>query len=48
MSRPKRRASPQVDWLPWGAEAFAQAKERDVPIFLSVGYSTCHCEAHFP
>jgi uncharacterized protein YyaL (SSP411 family) len=31
-----------VDWLPWGEAAFAQARERDVPIFLSIGYSTCH------
>ncbi|MGQ0644597.1 MAG: thioredoxin domain-containing protein [Elusimicrobiota bacterium] len=31
-----------VDWRPWGEEAFAQAKSRDVPIFLSIGYSTCH------
>ena len=31
-----------VDWYPWGDEAFAAAKERDVPILLSVGYSACH------
>ena len=31
-----------VDWYPWGKEAFAAARERDVPIFLSVGYSTCY------
>jgi uncharacterized protein YyaL (SSP411 family) len=31
-----------VDWYPWGEEAFAEAKERDVPIFLSIGYSSCH------
>ena len=31
-----------VDWYPWGEEAFARARERDVPVFLSVGYSTCH------
>lgn len=31
-----------VDWFPWGDEAFAQAKELDRPIFLSVGYSACH------
>jgi uncharacterized protein YyaL (SSP411 family) len=31
-----------VDWYPWGDEAFRVAKERDVPIFLSIGYSTCH------
>lgn len=31
-----------VDWYPWGAEAFAEAARRGVPIFLSVGYSTCY------
>jgi uncharacterized protein YyaL (SSP411 family) len=31
-----------VDWYPWGAEAFAAAQERNVPILLSVGYSACH------
>lgn len=31
-----------VDWYPWGVEAFAEAKERDVPIFLSIGYASCH------
>jgi uncharacterized protein len=31
-----------VHWLPWGAAAFEQAKTRDVPILLSVGYSACH------
>ncbi len=31
-----------VDWYPWGDEAFHAARERDVPIFLSIGYSTCH------
>ena len=31
-----------VDWFPWGKEAFAEAAGRDVPIFLSIGYSTCH------
>lgn len=31
-----------VDWYPWGEEAFAEARRRDVPIFLSIGYSTCH------
>jgi uncharacterized protein YyaL (SSP411 family) len=31
-----------VDWFPWGAEAFAAARERNVPILLSVGYSACH------
>ncbi len=31
-----------VDWYPWGDEAFAAARERDRPILLSVGYSSCH------
>jgi uncharacterized protein len=31
-----------VDWFPWGEEAFAEARRRDVPIFLSIGYSTCY------
>lgn len=31
-----------VDWFPWSEEAFAKAREEDKPIFLSVGYSTCH------
>ncbi len=31
-----------VDWYPWGNEAFNKAKEEDKPIFLSIGYSTCH------
>ncbi|MDD3455049.1 MAG: thioredoxin domain-containing protein, partial [Methanobacteriales archaeon] len=31
-----------VDWLPWGEEAFKMAKRDDKPIFLSIGYSTCH------
>lgn len=31
-----------VDWYPWGKEAFEKAKKENKPIFLSVGYSTCH------
>ena len=31
-----------VDWYPWGDEAFKKAKDEDKPIFLSIGYSTCH------
>jgi uncharacterized protein YyaL (SSP411 family) len=31
-----------VDWYPWGNEAFARARDENKPIFLSVGYSTCH------
>jgi hypothetical protein len=31
-----------VEWLPWNDDAFAQARQEDKPIFLSIGYSTCH------
>ncbi len=31
-----------VDWYPWGEEAFEKARREDKPMFLSVGYSTCH------
>jgi hypothetical protein len=31
-----------VDWFPWGPEAFEKARREDRPIFLSIGYSTCH------
>src|SRR6266403_800724 len=31
-----------VDWFPWGEEAFAKAHKENKPIFLSIGYSTCH------
>ncbi len=31
-----------VDWYPWGEKAFQKAKEENKPIFLSIGYSTCH------
>lgn len=31
-----------VDWYPWGPEAFDKAKSEDKPVFLSIGYSTCH------
>ncbi|HET9952236.1 MAG TPA: thioredoxin domain-containing protein [Candidatus Eisenbacteria bacterium] len=31
-----------VDWYPWGEEAFERARRDDKPIFLSIGYSTCH------
>jgi uncharacterized protein YyaL (SSP411 family) len=31
-----------VDWYPWGEEAFEKAKKEDKPLFLSIGYSTCH------
>jgi len=38
----RQHADNPVDWRPWGPDAFAAARERDVPIFLSVGYSSCH------
>ncbi|RUM58567.1 MAG: thioredoxin domain-containing protein [Persephonella sp.] len=38
----KQHAYNPVDWYPWGDEAFKKAKEEDKPIFLSIGYSTCH------
>jgi uncharacterized protein YyaL (SSP411 family) len=31
-----------VDWYPWGPEAFERARAEDKPVFLSIGYSTCH------
>lgn len=37
-----QHASNPVDWWPWGEEAMQEAKRRDVPILLSVGYSSCH------
>ena len=35
-------ATQPVDWYPWGEEAFAKARERDVPVLVSIGYHTCH------
>jgi uncharacterized protein YyaL (SSP411 family) len=37
-----QHAGNPVDWYPWGAEAFEAAHRQDRPIFLSIGYSTCH------
>ncbi|HUF62900.1 MAG TPA: thioredoxin domain-containing protein [Verrucomicrobiales bacterium] len=37
-----QHAGNPVDWYPWGEEAFAAAKELNRPVFLSVGYATCH------
>ena len=37
-----QHAENPVDWYPWGEEAFEKARMEDKPIFLSVGYSTCH------
>jgi uncharacterized protein YyaL (SSP411 family) len=37
-----QHAANPVDWFPWGDEAFAKARLENKPIFLSIGYSTCH------
>jgi len=37
-----QHAGNPVDWLPWGDEAFARARQEDRPILLSIGYSACH------
>lgn len=37
-----QHADNPVNWYPWGEEAFAKAKSEDKPVFLSIGYSTCH------
>jgi uncharacterized protein len=37
-----QHAQNPVDWYPWGDDAFAKARTEDKPIFLSIGYSTCH------
>jgi uncharacterized protein YyaL (SSP411 family) len=37
-----QHADNPVDWWPWSDEAFAEAKRRDVPVLLSVGYAACH------
>ncbi len=38
----RQHAHNPVDWRPWGPEALAEADGRDVPVFLSIGYATCH------
>ncbi|MFH5886035.1 thioredoxin domain-containing protein [Halalkalibaculum sp. DA3122] len=38
----QQHADNPVHWYPWGEEAFEAAKDRDKPIFLSIGYATCH------
>jgi uncharacterized protein YyaL (SSP411 family) len=38
----RAHADNPVDWHPWGEEALTEAAERDVPLFLSIGYATCH------
>ncbi|MCC2866099.1 thioredoxin domain-containing protein [Eubacteriales bacterium DFI.9.88] len=37
-----QHANNPVNWYPWGEEAFQKAEQEDKPIFLSIGYSTCH------
>ena len=37
-----QHAENPVDWHPWGTEAFDEARRRDVPVLLSIGYSACH------
>src|SRR5512138_2556572 len=37
-----QHAANPVDWHPWGEEAFTKAASEDKPIFLSIGYATCH------
>lgn len=38
----RAHAGNPVGWYPWGPEAFAEAARRDVPLLISIGYSTCH------
>ncbi|SDO30065.1 hypothetical protein SAMN04515671_0482 [Nakamurella panacisegetis] len=38
----RQHAGQPVDWWPWCDEAFAEAKRRDVPVLLSIGYASCH------
>ncbi len=38
----QQHANNPVDWYPWSNEAFEMAKREDKPVFLSIGYSTCH------
>ncbi|MBK5970145.1 hypothetical protein CCR91_15605 [Thiorhodovibrio winogradskyi] len=37
-----QHAHNSVDWYPWGEEAFAKARAENKPVFLSIGYATCH------
>ncbi len=37
-----QHAANPVDWFPWGDEAFERARQLDKPVFLSIGYATCH------
>jgi uncharacterized protein len=38
----QQHAENPVDWYEWGEEAFAEARRRDVPLLISIGYSACH------
>ncbi|CAN5480933.1 thioredoxin domain-containing protein [soil metagenome] len=38
----RAHADNPVSWWPWGDDAFAEAERRDVPVFVSIGYATCH------
>jgi hypothetical protein len=38
----RSHADNPVEWYPWGSDAFAEAVARDVPVLISIGYSTCH------
>ena len=38
----RQHAQNPVDWYPWGEEAFEKARKENKPVFLSIGYSTCH------
>ncbi|MFC7789194.1 thioredoxin domain-containing protein [Microbacterium sp. MAHUQ-60] len=38
----RAHADNPVDWWPWSAEAFEEARRREVPLMISIGYSTCH------
>ena len=38
----RQHAENPVDWLPWGPDAFARARELDRPVLVSIGYSSCH------
>jgi uncharacterized protein YyaL (SSP411 family) len=38
----RQHAGNPVDWVPWGPQALASARERDLPLLVSIGYSSCH------
>jgi uncharacterized protein YyaL (SSP411 family) len=38
----RQHADNPVEWWPWSEDAFAEAKQRDVPVFVSIGYAACH------